>query len=32
VKAAQRLGAGQHIKKPYTLERLGISVRSELNK
>jgi PAS domain S-box-containing protein len=32
VKAAQRLGAGQYIKKPYTLERLGLSVRSELDK
>jgi PAS domain S-box-containing protein len=32
VKEAQRLGAGQYIKKPYTLEKLGIAIRDELNK
>lgn len=32
VKEAQRLGVGKYIKKPYTLEKLGVSVRAELNK
>jgi signal transduction histidine kinase len=32
VKETQKLGAGQYIKKPYTLEKLGIAVRSELDK
>lgn len=32
VREAQRLGAGQYIKKPYTLEKLGLAVRAELNK
>ena len=32
VKEAQRLGVGKYIKKPYTLEKLGLSVRAELNK
>jgi len=32
VKEAQRLGAGQYVRKPYTLEKLGLSVRSELDK
>lgn len=31
VKAAQRLGAGQYVKKPYTLEKLGIAVKTELD-
>ena len=30
VKEAQRLGAGAYVKKPYTLEKIGISVRDEL--
>jgi signal transduction histidine kinase len=30
VKAAQKLGAGQYLKKPFTLEKLGIAVRDEL--
>jgi len=30
VKEAQRLGAGQYIRKPYTLERIGLAVRDEL--
>ena len=30
VKAAQELGAGQYIKKPYTLEKIGVAVRDEL--
>jgi CheY-like chemotaxis protein len=32
VKEAQRLGAGPYIKKPYTLEKIGMAVREELNK
>ncbi len=32
VHAAQRLGAGSYIKKPYTLERIGTAVRTELDK
>jgi PAS domain S-box-containing protein len=31
-KKAQKLGAGQYIKKPYTLEKIGIAVRDELKK
>ncbi len=30
VKEAQKLGAGQYVKKPYTLEKIGIAVKSEL--
>jgi signal transduction histidine kinase/ActR/RegA family two-component response regulator len=30
VKEAQRLGAGEYLKKPYTLENLGIAVKKEL--
>jgi PAS domain S-box-containing protein len=30
IKAAQRLGAGQYIKKPYTLEKIGAAVKEEL--
>ncbi|MBM9615868.1 response regulator [Desulfobulbus rhabdoformis] len=29
VREAQRLGAGQYIKKPYTLEKLGAAVKKE---
>ena len=32
VKEAQRLGAGNYIKKPYTLKSLGLSIRAELDK
>jgi PAS domain S-box-containing protein len=32
VKEAQRLGAGKYIKKPYTLETIGMCVREELEK
>jgi CheY-like chemotaxis protein len=32
VKEAQRLGAGQYIKKPYTLEKIGLTVKTELEK
>ncbi len=31
VKAVQRMGAGAYVKKPYTLEKIGIAVRSVLN-
>jgi len=31
-KEAQKLGAGQYIKKPYTLEKIGIAVKNELEK
>ncbi len=30
VRATQRLGAGQYIKKPITLEELGLAVKNEL--
>ncbi|UCD89307.1 MAG: response regulator [Desulfobacterales bacterium] len=32
VKEAQKLGAGKYIKKPLTLEKIGIAVRDELKK
>ncbi len=32
IKEAQRLGAGMYIKKPYTLEKLAMTVRGELDK
>jgi signal transduction histidine kinase/CheY-like chemotaxis protein len=32
VRVVQKLGAGQYIKKPYTLEKIGIAVRDELKK
>ena len=32
VHEAQRLGAGQYIRKPYTLEIIGLAVRSELDR
>ncbi len=32
VKDAQKLGAGQYIKKPYTLEIIGLAVKKELEK
>ena len=32
VKEAQRLGAGQYVKKPYTLEKVGVVVKSELER
>ena len=31
VKHAQKLGAGRYIKKPLTLEKLGVAVKEELN-
>jgi len=32
VKEAQQFGAGAYIKKPYTLEKIGIGVKNELAK
>jgi len=32
VKEAQKLGAGQYIKKPLTLEKIGLAVKNELKK
>jgi len=32
VKEAQRLGAGQYIIKPYTLEMIGVAVKTELDR
>ena len=32
VKKAQKLGAGKYIKKPYTLEKIGIAIKEELEK
>ena len=30
VKQVQKLGAGAYIKKPYTIEKIGIAVKNEL--
>jgi len=32
VGAAQELGAGEYVKKPYVIEKLGIAVRKELDR
>jgi CheY-like chemotaxis protein len=32
VQEAQQIGAGEYIKKPFTLEKIGLSVRAELDK
>lgn len=32
VKKAQNLGAGEYIKKPYTMEKIGLAVKEELEK
>ncbi len=32
VKAAQKLGAGKYMKKPVTLEKIGLAVKEELGK
>lgn len=32
VKEAQRLGAGEYIRKPYLMERIGRAVRNELDR
>ena len=29
---AQRLGAGQYVKKPFTLQKIGIAIKTELEK
>ena len=31
VKEAQQLGAGAYVKKPYTLEKIGMAVKKELD-
>ncbi|MBC2713666.1 MAG: response regulator, partial [Desulfosarcina sp.] len=31
VKEVQKIGAGAYIKKPYTLEKIGVAVKTELN-
>jgi two-component system, cell cycle sensor histidine kinase and response regulator CckA len=32
VREAQRLGAGQYVKKPYSLETIGLAIRNELGR
>ena len=32
VRKTQKLGAGQYIKKPYTLEKIGLAVKKELER
>jgi len=32
VKEAQRLGAGQYLRKPYTMETIGMAVKEELER
>jgi PAS domain S-box-containing protein len=32
VREAQKLGAGRYVKKPYTIEKIGMAVKSELSK
>jgi DNA-binding NtrC family response regulator len=31
IKEAQRLGVGEYVKKPYTLERIGLAVKNALS-
>ena len=31
VKKVQAIGAGEYVKKPYTFEKIGTAVRSELD-
>ena len=31
VRAAQKLGAGEYVRKPYTLEKIGLAVKNALN-
>ena len=31
VKKVQKIGAGAYIKKPYTLEKIGMAVKTELD-
>ncbi|MCP4623665.1 MAG: hypothetical protein GY850_09060 [bacterium] len=30
VKVAQKLGAGKYLKKPITLEKIGLAIKEEL--
>ena len=32
VKEAQVLGVGEYVKKPYTLEKIGMAIKIELKK
>jgi DNA-binding NtrC family response regulator len=32
MKKAMELGAGSYLKKPYTLEKIGMSIKAELKK
>ena len=32
VREAQKLGGGQYVRKPYTLEKLGLAVKAELQR
>ena len=32
VKEAQNLGAGEYVKKPYSLEKIGLAIRNELGR
>jgi two-component system, cell cycle sensor histidine kinase and response regulator CckA len=32
VRSAQQLGAGAYVRKPYVLEKLGLTIRNELYK
>lgn len=32
VRAMQQIGAGEYVKKPYTLEKFGLAVRKELDR
>ena len=32
VKKAQRLGAGEYVKKPYTVQKIGLAIKTELEK
>jgi DNA-binding NtrC family response regulator len=32
VKEAQQLGAGKYVKKPYTVQKIGLAVKAELRK
>jgi CheY-like chemotaxis protein len=32
VKAAQKLGAGAYVRKPYLLEKIGLAIRVELDR
>ena len=32
IREAQKLGAGQYVRKPYTLEKIGLVVKAELSR